>query len=147
MARTDVMTPSQRLKAMRSNRGRTRPERALACELWRLGYRYYTASGYRRRTGVQIIGNPDIVFPAKRLLIFVDGCFWHGCRRCHDFANDCNDFWQQKIEINVSRDRRVTRKLRRAGWTVIRIREHSIGSKSKLGLAAVRIAKLLTRSN
>lgn len=128
---------------MRSNRGRTQPELALAKALWRKGYRYFTSEGYKKRTGIRLLGNPDIVFPIKRVLVFVDGCFWHGCRRCHDFANDCNSYWQAKIAKNVERDKRVTRKLRRDCWIVIRVREHSISSKSRLEATVDRIEEIL----
>jgi DNA mismatch endonuclease (patch repair protein) len=140
----DVMTPTQRLKAMRSNRGRTGPERALAKALWSKGFRYYTCDGYRSRTGIRLVGNPDIIFPTKRVVIFVDGCFWHGCQRCHDFAHDCNTYWREKIERNVARDQRYTRKLRRAGWKVIRVREHDIVAKPKLSPVVARLAQMLT---
>lgn len=142
----DVMTPTQRLKAMRSNRGRTKPEIALARVLWRHGFRYYTAEGYRNRTGIRLIGNPDIVFPTKRVLIFVDGCFWHGCNRCHNFARDCSFYWQDKIRSNVLRDRRVTRRLRRAGWTVIRVREHELRPMKKMDARMSRIVERLRRA-
>jgi len=143
----DVMTPAQRLKAMRSNRGRTKPEIALARDLWRRGFRYYTADGYKNRTGIRLVGNPDIVFPTKRILIFVDGCFWHGCQRCHNFARDCNLIWQKKIQKNLLRDRRVTRRLRTEGWTVIRIREHELRPTSRFEAVATQLAERIRRAS
>ena len=58
-------------------------------------------------------GNPDMVLPRKRMVIFVDGCFWHGCPRCrkHEGLNDVS--WVNKIAGNVERDRRVTAELER----------------------------------
>ena len=139
----DTMTPEQRRKAMRSNRGRTRPERAIASALWRKGFRYLTADGYRRRFGRRLLGQPDLIFTRKRVLIFVDGCFWHGCRRCHNIADECNAFWRTKIEGNVSRDRRTTRTLRRRGWKVIRVREHDVRTKAGLAKTARRVSNVL----
>jgi DNA mismatch endonuclease (patch repair protein) len=141
------MTPTQRLKAMRSNRGRTQPEIKLAHALWRRGFRYYTAKGYRSRTGIQLIGNPDIVFPKKRVIIFVDGCFWHGCNRCHNFERDCNLFWQNKIQKNILRDRRISRRLRSAGWTVIRIREHELRPTSRIDAVASQVIERICHAS
>src|ERR1051325_478297 len=100
----DVMTKSQRRKAMQGNRGRTGPERKLASALWRVGFRYLTATGYRTRFGERLIGSPDLVFSGMRSVIFVDGCFWHGCVRCHNFERDLNRWWLEKIRGNVERD-------------------------------------------
>ena len=142
----DVMTPEQRRKAMQNNRGRTGPERRVARELWRAGFRFLTAEGYRSRFARRFLGNPDLIFTRKRVVIFVDGCFWHGCNRCHDFENDCNQWWQDKIATNVARDRRVRRTLRRQGWSVIRVWEHELRSEARLKATCRRlIAKLEER--
>lgn len=133
----DVMTPEQRCKAMRSNRGRTGPERAFAALLWRRGFRYLTADGYRKKCGKRFLGQPDLIFTRRKIVLFVDGCFWHGCRQCHDFRRDCNASWQAKIRGNVLRDRRNVRMLTAQGWRVVRVWEHDIRKKSRL-LAAVR---------
>lgn len=132
------MTPSQRLKAMQSNRGRTRPERRVASSLWRAGFRYMTADGYRARTGRRFPGNPDMIFAGRRCVLFVDGCFWHGCRKCHNFEHDLDSWWLAKIARNVARDRRVRRALRRDGWTVLVVREHELAT-------SVRFAGLIQR--
>jgi len=139
----DVMTPEQRYKAMLSNRGRTCPERALASELWRQGFRYFTADGYRAKFGKRLLGQPDLIFTRKKVLVFLDGCFWHGCVRCHDFEADCNEFWQKKIRANAERDKRTTSTLRRQGWTVIRVWEHSVRKHDGLARTAKRLAKRL----
>lgn len=142
MRRSDVMTPRQRQKAMRSNRGRTGPERSVAAALWRAGFRYLSADGYRSRIGRGFPGNPDLIFVGRRCVVFVDGCFWHGCNRCHDFRRDCNAWWRDKIVGNVRRDRRVRRRLRRNGWTVLVVREHEV--KSRPGLEST-IKRLISR--
>ena len=139
----DVMTPQQRRKAMQSNRGRTGPERRFAQEVWRAGFRFLTADGYRARYGRQFLGNPDLIFTRKRVVIFVDGCFWHGCNRCHDFENDCNERWQEKIATNVARDKRIRRKLRRQNWFVIRVWEHQLNTETKFERACERVTELL----
>ncbi len=142
---TDVMTPQQRRKAMQHNRGRTGPERALASLLWQKGFRYLTADGYREKCGKRFLGQPDLIFTRKRVVVFVDGCFWHGCRRCHDFEADCDEFWRDKIETNVKRDERVTTQLERQGWAVIRIWEHDVRTKDDLQDTAGRVAEMIRR--
>lgn len=141
----DVMTPEQRRKAMQSNRGRTVPERALASLLWHMGLRYFTADGYRSRIGVRFPGQPDLIFTRIKAVVFVDGCFWHGCRRCHDFRTDCDVSWQQKIEGNVRRDRTIRARLRRQGWMVIRAWEHDLRRKADLTATATKIGGLLRK--
>jgi DNA mismatch endonuclease, patch repair protein len=70
-------------------------------------------------------GKPDIVFPAIKVAVFIDGDFWHGFRFplwCHNLPL----FWQKKIAINRKRDQRNFRKLRARGWRVVRLWQHQI---------------------
>lgn len=128
---------------MAHNRGRTQPERALASALWGRGLRYLTAEGYKLTTGASLLGTPDLVFPRKRLVIFVDGCFWHGCAECGKSAELTGDFWVGKIDTNRRRDKRVTMGLREQGWTVLRIPEHDIRTKSALARTIDWLAPLI----
>lgn len=139
----DVMTPRQRRKAMKSNRGRTRPEKAFASALWRLGYRYLTSDGYRKRFGFRLPGNPDVILLGIQVVIFVDGCFWHGCTRCHDFRASCSSAWQAKIDGNRARDARNRQKLRRMGWRVWRVWEHDLRKKSTFEKSVARFRRRL----
>jgi DNA mismatch endonuclease, patch repair protein len=68
-------------------------------------------------------GRPDFVFHEVRLIIFVDGCFWHGCSRCKRPPKTNVSFWADKVRTNQRRDKKVTAVLRRRGWTVIRVKE------------------------
>jgi DNA mismatch endonuclease (patch repair protein) len=104
----DVMTPEQRHKAMAHNRGRTKPELALARALWSLGARYLTHRGYRKRFGAGLPGSPDMIFTGQRMVVFVDGCFWHGCADCSGIPTQSGEFWARKIAANRERDRQVT---------------------------------------
>lgn len=70
-------------------------------------------------------GKPDVVFPKERMVVFIDGDFWHGYR-FPAWQNTLSDFWRKKINKNRERDQRNFRKLRNMGWTVIRIWQHSI---------------------
>lgn len=80
----------------------------------------------RFKANVQSLpGRPDFVFQRARLIVFVDGNFWHGFRY-PQWKGRLSAFWQAKIERNRARDIRNHRKLRRAGWRVIRLWEHQV---------------------
>jgi DNA mismatch endonuclease (patch repair protein) len=87
-----------------------------------------------------------MVFLGKRVAIFIDGCFWHGCTRCHDFQKDCNDWWQDKIEANVARDRRQRSKLRKLGWRVWRVWEHDLRRNGDLEKIVIRLDRMLNEN-
>ena len=78
-------------------------------------------SGWRRHQ--PLIRRPDFVFRNERVVVFVDGCFWHGCPRCYQAPKKNKKFWREKVMGNQRRDRRVTRELRAAGWKVCRVWE------------------------
>ena len=73
-----------------------------------------------------IPGRPDFYFPIQHLAIFVDGCFWHGCKKCGRIPKSRVAFWVDKISSNRKRDIRVRRSLREANYKVITIWEHSL---------------------
>src|SRR5688572_1454535 len=77
-------------------------------------------------TARQLPGNPDFVFPKRRLVVFVDGCFWHGCPKCGRLPRTRKSFWSAKIAGNCERDKRQRKQLRLFGWEVIRIWEHEL---------------------
>ena len=75
-------------------------------------------------TGLGMRARPDIVFTRKRVAVYVDGCFWHRCP-LHGTEPKANSaYWKPKLDANVERDRRITRRLQDAGWTVLRLRSH-----------------------
>jgi len=80
--------------------------------------------GWRRNQ--YVLGKPDFIFWEKHIAIFIDGCFWHGCRRCFIKPGSNVEYWDQKIKRNRKRDRKVTNCLTKDGWTVIRFWEHSL---------------------
>lgn len=86
--------------------------------------------GYRKHWPIQ--GKPDFAWPARKVAVFVDGCFWHGCVKCRSLPKSNAAFWKNKIDNNRRRDRRVTRALRRKGWKVIRIWECCVKKDSSL---------------
>lgn len=86
------------------------------------------ARGLRYRVGVTLIRRPrrvvDIVFRKRKVAVFVDGCFWHGCPEHSTSSKSNADFWRNKIETNKRRDADTDRRLEESGWTVIRVWEH-----------------------
>ena len=81
-------------------------------------------TGWRRRQPLP--GRPDFVFHATRLALFVDGCFWHGCRWHCRMPKSRRAYWNPKIARNKARDKAVGIALRKRGWRVLRIWEHSL---------------------
>lgn len=67
---------------------------------------------------------PDVVFPKRRVAVFVDGCFWHGCPVHGTQPATNRDYWAKKLEANRHRDTSTTTALERDGWTVLRFWEH-----------------------
>jgi len=105
--------------------------------------RKHAITGWRRKQRVN--GRPDFVFRKRRVAVFVDGCFWHGCPR-HGVKPKTNAaFWRRKIEGNRARDRLVTRTLRRNGWRVLRIWEHELARKNEPRLLA-RLSRAVSGS-
>jgi DNA mismatch endonuclease (patch repair protein) len=66
-----------------------------------------------------------------RVVIFVDGCFWHGCPRCYRRPASNTKYWDSKVSKNRQRDRKVRVTLRRCGWRVLRIWEHELARKNQ----------------
>jgi DNA mismatch endonuclease (patch repair protein) len=99
--------------------------------------RAHGITGWRRHRPMP--GKPDFNFPKQRLAVFVDGCFWHGCRRRCRMPQDNRRYWQAKISRNAARDRATTRLLRQAGWRVLRVWEHELKDDSKV---ATRVLEL-----
>ncbi len=77
--------------------------------------------GYRKHW--RVLGKPDFAWPGRKIALFMDGCFWHGCSRCCRMPTSNQTYWSSKIARNKERDRRTTRTLRCLGWAVIRVRE------------------------
>ncbi len=86
----------------------------------------------------QLTVRPDFVFPKQRTVIFVDGCFWHGCPKHATKPKQNGVFWRKKLAANAARDRRVNRALRRAGWRVLRVWEHEL---KRRGTGSVRLVR------
>lgn len=86
-------------------------------------------TGWRRHS--KLFGRPDFTFYKERVVIFVDGCFWHGCRIHSSLPKQNSVFWKQKIDSNKTRDRLVNRTLRAKYWQVLRIWEHELKNANR----------------
>lgn len=90
-------------------------------------------------------GKPDFVFPEEKVIIFVDGCFWHGCPYCNRPLPETNrDYWQRKINRNTERDSRYKSELEKRGWIVFRIWEHELADMENARITLNQIVKTLT---
>lgn len=123
----DTFTKEQRSDIMRkikSNRNKSTELKLIQF------FQTHKITGWRRT--LKIFGKPDFVFPKLRIVIFVDGCFWHGheCRNVKPVNNQ--DYWQQKIQKNKIRDYEVTNVLTSKNWLVIRLWECELKNEAKL---------------
>lgn len=122
--RSDVpfaSSPAVRARMQKLARRDTSPELRLRQALHAAGMRYFV----HRRPLPGLRRQADLVFPRKKVAVFVDGCFWHGCEE-HGRRNHRTNgwYWPDKIQSNVQRDRDTDLKLLAAGWAVVRIWEH-----------------------
>jgi DNA mismatch endonuclease, patch repair protein len=135
----DVFTKIKRSEVMSRIRGRGNKETELVLAAL---LRAHGITGWRRHQ--PLFGKPDFSFRQDRVVIFVDGCFWHGCPQHTNTPVNNRPFWQKKLAANKRRDRLVTKTLRQQGWHVLRIWEHDL---SKNPTACIRkIKALLTAS-
>jgi len=117
---TDVLTREQRSYNMSQIKNKnTKPEIRLRKLLFSQGLKGY-------RLSAAITGKPDIVFSKYKIVIFIDGCFWHKCPLCFKKPQTNKKFWIDKIENNVKRDRETNKSLVKDGWIVLRFWEHEI---------------------
>ena len=107
---------------------------------WDRGYRPATVHRLPSTDSVR----PDFVFRKQRLVLFVDGCFWHGCPAHYTRPKARRAFWDAKIAANRARDRRVDRALRASGWRVLHVWEHALKAR-ELGRTLVRLRRAVGR--
>lgn len=123
----DIISPEQRSELMSRIRGvDTKPELFVRHALHALGYRF-------RIHVRELPGSPDLVFPRRRAVIFVHGCFWHrhGCKKTYT-PKTRQDFWQAKFTANVERDKRDRKLLDKEGWRVFAAWECEVESDETL---------------
>ena len=116
----DKFSKEVRSRIMSSIRGKnTKPELAVRKILWMQGKRY-------RIHDKSVFGTPDISNKSKRVAVFIDGCFWHGCSRCYKEPKSNTEFWRSKIIRNKNRRKLVRSKLREQGFTMLQFWEHQV---------------------
>lgn len=118
---TDVFSKTKRSLVMAAVRGKQNKSTELKLlKLFRKNY----IRGWRRNWPIE--GRPDFIFPEKRLAVFVDGCFWHGCPKHLRRPKSNIKYWRSKIASNRARDIKVKTELGQRGWRVLRIWEHEL---------------------
>ncbi len=123
---TDVHSKEIRSYNMSKIRGKnTKPEILVRKALFSKGFRY-------RVHDKRLPGSPDIILPKYRIIIFVNGCFWHGHSACKNFVvpKTRTEWWLYKINTNIINDLKHIEKLERAGWKVITIWECQLKKKN-----------------
>ena len=128
---------AQTSRVMSANKAKeTGPEVALRKALWHAGI-----TGYRKNWR-KAAGTPDVAFPGKKIAIFVNGCFWHRCKKCDlPLPKSNRRFWNEKFSKNVLRDKAKLKKMRLEKWRAVVVWECDI--KKNLPKVVDRIVNLL----
>ncbi len=128
MIRVDTLSPEQRHRTMAAVKSKsTKPELAIRTLLHTSGFRF-------RLHRKDLPGNPDIVLPKYKTVIFVHGCFWHqhpGCKHAARPASN-QEYWEKKLDRNINRDKRNLNDLGLLGWRVLVIWECETRDKAAL---------------
>ncbi|MER9723703.1 MULTISPECIES: very short patch repair endonuclease [unclassified Mesorhizobium] len=136
----DIMSPAERSARMSLIRStNTKPELRVRQLLYQLGYRY-------RLHRQDIPGRPDIVFPGRRKVVFVHGCFWHnheGCKVGH-LPHSRQDYWSAKFSRNKERDAANLEAATSQGWRALVVWECEVGNLDTL---AVQLIAFLGSTN
>lgn len=125
---SDILTPSQRHAVMSRNKSKgTSPELIIRKLISSQKYRY---SSYRK----DLPGCPDVVFPKRKKVIFINGCFWHRhtCKKGRSMPATRKKFWQQKFKRTIERDKRNKNELKKLGWKILVIWECQIKNPRKV---------------
>ncbi|MEA3357622.1 MAG: very short patch repair endonuclease [Patescibacteria group bacterium] len=129
----DRISKEKRSRIMSKIRAKnTSPELTLRKALRDAGFRGY-------RVHYNISGKPDIVFVRKRIVIFVDGDFWHGYLWKKLGKIPPKEYWQEKIQKNINRAKKYNKQLRNEGWTVLRFWEHNVKKNPKKCIEKVKV--------
>ena len=90
--------------------------------IWKVGFRY-------SKNPTKYFGKPDLVLKKHKAVIFVDSCFWHGCKKHCRIPSVRKNYWTQKIARNSTRDKEVSKHYKKQGWKIFRIWEHNLINK------------------
>jgi DNA mismatch endonuclease (patch repair protein) len=124
---TDILSPAERSARMALIRSRdSKFELRVRSALHKRGYRY-------RKHDHTLPGKPDLVFPSRRKVVFLHGCFWHGHRcRLGRLPKSRSGYWLSKINGNRARDRRRQSELQKIGWTSMTVWECELSDFDEL---------------
>jgi DNA mismatch endonuclease (patch repair protein) len=123
----DVFTKRKRSQVMAAIR--SKGNKATELKLISI-FRCNGIKGWRRHQPLP--GKPDFIFQPERVAVFVDGCFWHGCRRHLRMPVAHRVYWQNKISLNRKRDKKSNRVLNAQGWKVVRVWQHELRDEARL---------------
>lgn len=133
----DTFTTEQRRRIMRAVKGKDSAlETKVRSALWRRGLRF-------RKNLARLPGKPDIAFPQKKIVVFLDSCFWHGCPDHLRRPSSNQIYWEGKIARNRKRDAEVSAIYSAMDWAVIRIWEHEL--KQDFDACVRRIARKVAK--
>jgi DNA mismatch endonuclease (patch repair protein) len=139
---TDNVSPEHRARMMSAVKGKnTEPELFVRRALYANGFRY-------RLHYADLPGRPDVVLPKYNVVVFVNGCFWHG-HRCRRGLRPKTrmEFWNAKIGKNIERDRAALAALRRAGWRAVTIWTCELAKRTERLIAELHRRPVKRRSN
>ena len=129
----DIYSKKKRSEIMSKVRNKdSKIETEFRKKLWEAGFRYL-------KNSTKYFGKPDIVLPKYKTVIFIDSCFWHGCKKHGSIPETRKKFWTKKIERNKARDKEVNRHYKKDGWKIIRIWEHDLKRDCKFDFKKIKI--------
>ena len=117
---TDTVSKKKRSEIMSKIKSKdTKIEIEFRKAIWKAGFRY-------RKNPKGYFGKPDLVLKKYKTVIFIDSCFWHGCKKHCRLPSTRKSYWIPKIERNKQRDKEVNRHYKKEGWKVVRVWEHDL---------------------
>lgn len=139
---TDTVNQETRSKIMAKVHSRgTKLEKLLLSVLIQRGWDFFEEQAQ------DVVGHPDFVYRACKVAIFVDSCYWHGCRQHLRMPSSNVDYWTKKIARNKKRDARVRKQLREDGWHVVSIWEHELPDTPSLKGKLTRLGKYIAEKS
>lgn len=135
---TDIFSKKKRSEIMSKVRSKdSKIEIEFRKKLWGAGFRY-------RKNASKYFGKPDLVLRKYKTVIFIDSCFWHGCKKHGSTPQTRKKFWEAKIERNKQRDKEVSKHYKKNGWKIFRIWEHKIKASpekiiEEMGMLMIKI--------
>ncbi len=121
----DAVSKKKRSETMRAVKSKdSKMEVSFRKMLWNKGLRY-------SKNSTKYFGKPDLILKKYQTVIFLDSCFWHGCKKHCRMPSSNKKYWISKIKRNEERDKEVNKHYKKSGWKIIRIWEHNIKNNPK----------------